>query len=406
MVEGDQIYGDGVNVAARLESIVEPGGICISESVYGQIRKKLVLVYEDIGAQRVKNITEPVRVWRIRLDRTAAPRQNRLPFARTYRAGVLSSTGLAIAAGTIVLAMHVSLRPPRTSASVPSPEHSAVGQPNRPSIAVLPFTNLSGDPEEEYFSNGITDELITKLSRLSHLLVVARTFQPHLQEQDGHSTGYQRRIRRRYLLEGSVRKSTSRVRVNTRLLETRTGPEIWANNFDRLLSDVFAVQDEVVQKIVTTLNLQLTLSERGIVTRQTTDNLEAYDDVLRGMDYSWRENKDDYAKAFELYKKAVELDPKYADAYVLMRATLLNNWWWEWSQDDQAVERAQALMQKALELDNSHANAHTILSITLAEQGQVDAALAEAHRGISLESRAPRQAHTPTLPEPPALKKR
>ena len=196
------------------------------------------------------------------------------------------------------------------------------------------------------------------------------------------------------------------MRVNTRLLETRTGPEICANNFDRPLNDVFAVQDEVVQKIVTTLNLQLTLSERGIVTRQTTDNLEAYDDVLRGMDYSWRENKDDYAKAFELYKKAVELDPKYADAYVLMRATLLNNWWWEWSQDDQAVERAQALMQKALELDNSHANAHTILSITLAEQGQVDAALAEAHRGISLESRAPRQAHTPTLPEPPALKKR
>src|SRR5262249_52887220 len=139
-------------------------------------------------------------------------------------------------------------------------------------------------------------------------------------------------------------------------------------NFDRPLSDVFAVQDEVVQKIVTTVNLQLTLSERGIVTRQATDNLEAYDDVLRGMDYSWRENKDDYAKAFELYKKAVELDPKYADAYVLMRATLLNNWWCEWSQDDQAVERAQA-MQKALELDNSHANAHMILSITLAEQG-------------------------------------
>lgn len=189
----------------------------------------------------------------------------------------------------------------------------------------------------------------------------------------------------RYLLEGSVRKSTNRLRVNTRLLEAHSGAEIWANNFDRPLSDVFAVQDEVVQKIVTTLNLQLTLSERGILTRQTTDSLEAYDDVLRGLDYSWRENKDDYAKAFQLYKKAIELDPNYADAYVLMGSTVLNDWWWEWTQDPHAVERAQALMQKALELDNSHANAHMILSITLAEQGQVDAALAEAHRGIALD---------------------
>src|SRR6516164_3108273 len=175
MVEGEQIYGDGVNVAARLESLAEPSGICISESVYGQIRNKLALVYEDIGAQRVKNITETVRVWRIRLDRTAAPRRERRPFPLSYQASVLSLTGLAIAIGTIVLVMHISLRPPRTSASVPPPQRPAVAQPSIPSIAVLPFTNLSRDPEEEYFSDGITDELITNLSRLSHLLVVART---------------------------------------------------------------------------------------------------------------------------------------------------------------------------------------------------------------------------------------
>ena len=209
----------------------------------------------------------------------------------------------------------------------PLPSEYTVRLKNRSSIAVLPFANLSGDPEEEYFSNGITDELITKLSRLSHLLVVARTSSVTYKNKSATAQDIGGELGVRYLLEGSVRKSTSRLRVNTRLLETRTGAEIWANNFDRPLNDVFAVQDEVVQKIVTTLNLQLTLSERGIVTRQTTDNLEAYDDVLRGMDYSWRENKDDYAKAFELYKKAVELDPKYADAYVLMRATLLNNWW-------------------------------------------------------------------------------
>jgi adenylate cyclase len=385
MAQGEQIYGDGVNVAARLESLAEPGGICISESVYAQVRNKLALVYEDVGPQRVKNITESVHVWRIWLDPIAATRRNRRPFPQRYRAGLLSLTGVAIAVGTIMLVMHVSLQPPRTSASVAPAHRPAVAQPSIPSIAVLPFTNLSGDPEEEYFSDGITDELITKLSRLSHLLVVARTSSFSYKNKSATAQDIGRELGVRYLLEGSVRKSTNRLRVNTRLLEAHSGAEIWANNFDRPLSDVFAVQDEVVQKIVTTLNLQLTLSERGILTRQTTDSLEAYDDVLRGLDYSWRENKDDYAKAFQLYKKAIELDPNYADAYVLMGSTVLNDWWWEWTQDPHAVERAQAFMQKALELDNSHANAHMILSITLAEQGQVDAALAEAHRGIALD---------------------
>jgi adenylate cyclase len=385
MAEGEQIYGDGVNVAARLESLAEPNGICISESVYGQVRNRLGLTYRDIGAQRVKNIAEPVRVYRVVLDRTASARWRARSIPHRYRTGLLSLTGLAIVVGTIVLVQHVSLRPPRTSASLAPQEKPALLTAGIPSLAVLPFVNVSGKPDEEYFSDGITDELITRLSRLSHLLVVARTSSFTYKNKSATAQEIGRELGVKYLLEGSIRKSATRVRVNTRLLETHNGTEVWADNFDRPLNDVFSVQDEVVQKIVTTLNLQLNLAERGLLTRQTTDNLEAYDDVLRGLDYSWRENKDDDAKAFELYKKAIELDPNYADAYVLMGSTLLNDWWWEWSQDQHAVERSQALMHKALELDNSHATAHFILGITLAEQGQVDVALSEAHRGIALD---------------------
>jgi adenylate cyclase len=375
MVEGPQIYGDGVNIAARLESLAEPGGICISESAYGQIRNKLALVYENIGAQRVKNIAEPVQVWRIVLDRTPSARRSRRLVPRRYRAGLLSLSGIAIVAGTVVLVMHVSLQPPRTSASIAPQEKPALMPPSVPSLAVLPFANISGNPEEEYFSDGITDELITKLSRLSHLLVVARTSSFTYKNKSAKAQDIGRELGVKYLLEGSIRKSSDRVRVNTRLLEARTGAEIWADNFDRPLRDVFAVQDEVAQKIVTTLNLQLSLSERGILTRQTTDNLEAYDDVLQGLNYSWRENRDDDAKALQLYHKAIELDPNYADAYVLMGSTLFNDWTWQWNQDPHAVERSEALVQKALELDDSHSTAHEILGLILAEQGQFDAAI-------------------------------
>jgi len=384
MVEGEQIYGDGVNVAARLESLAEPNGICISETVYAQVRNKLALAYEDIGLQRAKNIAEPVHVWRVVLDRTASPRRNRRSFPSRHRASLLSLTGLAIVAGTILLVMHVSLQPPRTSASIAPQERPAVAQPNLPSIAVLPFANISGDPEEEYFSDGITDELITKLSRLSHLLVIARKSSFTYKNKSAKVQDIGLELGVKYLLEGSVRKSSNRVRVGTQLVEARTGTELWADRFDRPLSDVFATQDDIVQKIVTTLNLQMSLSERGILTRQTTDNLEAYDDVLRGLSYGWRETKDDDAKALQLYQKAIELDPNYADAYVLMGTIVFDDWMWEWSQDPHAVERSRAFVQKALALDDSHSTAHVILGRILAEQQQFDAAIAETERGIAL----------------------
>jgi adenylate cyclase len=175
MVEGEQIYGDGVNVAARLESLAHPGGICISGTVYEQVRDKLGLAYEDHGEQAVKNIARPVRVWRVLLDQAAASHDGMHQRKRHYwRGGVLSLAGVAIAIATFVVVQHVSLKPPKTSASIPLHEKPALPLPSTPSIAVLPFTNLSGVPGQEYFSDGVTDYLITNLSRIPGLFVIAR----------------------------------------------------------------------------------------------------------------------------------------------------------------------------------------------------------------------------------------
>jgi hypothetical protein len=176
VVDGEQVYGDGINVAARLESLAEPGGICISGTVHEQVRDRLALGYIDLGEQTVKNIARPVPVWRLLLDEAGQSRRvtRRIP-RRVWHAGVFSLTGLAIAVGTFVLVQHLSLRPPTTSASLPPQHNWSPPLPSIPSIAVLPFANLSGDPQQEYFSDGITNELITALSRLNSLFVIART---------------------------------------------------------------------------------------------------------------------------------------------------------------------------------------------------------------------------------------
>ena len=327
MVEGEQIYGDGVNVAARLESLAEPGGICISGIVHDQVRDRLALGYEDRGEQAVKNIARPVRVWRVLLDGATPPRRETRQIPRTYwRSGVLSLTGLAIVIATIILVQHVSLRPPQTHASIPPPEKPALPLPDIPSIAVLPFTNLSGDPNQEYFSDGIADQLINDLSRLPGLFVIARNSsfaykgKPVTEHEIGKELGV------KYVLEGSVRKAASQVRIGVELVDASSGTEVWTERYDRPLKDIFAVQDEIVGKVVTTLGLIFKLDEMKLPhpgSFRPTDNAEAFDDFLRGVEYFCRGTKDDNAKALEWAEKAVVLDPKFGQAYALMGVILL-----------------------------------------------------------------------------------
>src|SRR6266446_3690012 len=386
MVDGEQIYGDGVNVAARLESLADPGGICISRTVHENVRNKLALNYEDLGEQAVKNIAEPVRVFRVLLEGGAAtPTRQRQGVAQKYvRRGIFSIAGLAIIAATIIFVQHLSLRPPTPSASIPPAQPPALPLPDTPSIAVLPFTNMSGDRDQEYFSDGITDDLITALSRLPDLFVIARTSAFTYKGKAAKVQDVSRELGVKYILEGSVRKEADQVRITAQLVDATTGADLWAQHYDRPLRNIFSLQDEIVRKIVTTLKLQLTLEKQGIPVRKQTDNLEAYDDFLRGTEYYWSFTKDGNAKARQMFEKAIELDPKYADAYAWLGQNYFIGWVFLWSPDPNTLDRASQLAQQSIALDDSQPFAHSVLATIYLFERQYDQALSEAQRGIAL----------------------
>lgn len=312
--EEGRLYGDGVNIAARVEGLAEGGGICISGTVHDHVKNKLGLEYEYLGEQTVKNIPEPVRVFRVLS----------LPGASAYRVVEAKkgegkkwrSVSLAIAfvlvigaaAGTI---WHFYFRLSVEPASV---DKMAFALPDKPSIAVLPFTNMSDDPSQEYFADGMTEDLITDLSQMSGLFVIARnsTFvykgSPVKIRQVAEELGV------RYVLEGSVRKAGEKVRINTQLIDATTGHHLWAKRYDGNLGDIFALQDKVAQKIVSALRVKLSVSEQGLIDQKETDNIAAYDAFLQGWKFYRRNTTEDWVKAISHFKKAVGLDPNYSRA--------------------------------------------------------------------------------------------
>jgi adenylate cyclase len=389
MVDGEQIYGDGVNVAARLESLADPGSIFISGSVHEQLGNKLAISYEDLGEQSVKNIAKPVRVFQVLLDGMPAARGETRQMPRKYwRGGVLSLAGLAIIAATIVIVQHLSLRPPTTTASIPPTQKLAPPLPNIPSIAVLPFTNLSGDPSQEYFSDGIADQLINDLSRFPGLLLIARNSSFAYKGKAVAEREIGKELGVKYVLEGSVRKAADHVRIGVELVDANLGTEKWTARYDRPLKDIFAVQDEVVGKVVTTLGLLFKLDEMKLPqpgSFRPTDNLEAYDDHLRGVEYLARGTKDDNAKARHWFQEAIKLDPGYGEAYALLGATHTNDFWNQWSADPQAdLQRASELAHKALALDDSNSGALSLLSYIDWMQQRFDQAGADAQRAVAI----------------------
>jgi adenylate cyclase len=276
------------------------------------------------------------------------------------------------------------LRPPHTNASIPPAAKPALALPDQPSIAVLPLANLSGDPQQEYFSDGITDDLITDLSRLPGLFVIARTSSFFYKGRPIKLQDVGRELGVKYVLQGSVRKADGRVRITVQLADAGSGAELWAERYDRPLHDIFALQDEIVRRIVTTSNLQLNLAQQGFVIPRSTENLEAYDDLLRGVAYDLAFTSDGIAKARLMFEKAIALDPKYAKAY----ATLGANYWagstLALNSDPNGMERALKLEQEAIALDDSLSDAHGILGM-IYMLSQPDHALAEAERGVALD---------------------
>jgi adenylate cyclase len=384
MVESEQIYGDGVNVAARLESLAEPGGICISGAVHDQVRDKLALVYENVGEQVVKNIPRPVHAWRLRLDGAPGARGTSLQIERGHwRGGVRSLAGLAIIIGAIVLVQQVALKPTRISHSIP-PRQQPAPAPDRPSIAVLPFTNMSGDRNQEYFSDGITDDLITDLARLPGLFVIARESAFTYKGKPAKLQDVGRELGVKYVLGGSVRKAAEQVRITVQLADATTGAELWAERYDRPLRDVFALQDEIVRRIVTTLNLQLALSQQGVMIPRSTENLEAYDCLLRGT-YLLSSTKNGNAKARQMFEKAIELDHDYAYAYASLGLNYFLGWVLALDPDPNGLEWALHMAQRAVALDDSLPWAHGVLAHIYVQKLENDRALTEAQRAIALD---------------------
>ena len=265
MVEGDDLFGDGVNVAARLQALAEPGGIYVSGGIYDQIKGKLPVGADFLGEQTVKNIAEPVRVYRLRSDRTTTLRAVPRPW-RTWSA-IAAGFGLLVIAA-VGTAWYFDL--PRAFGPAEEEQASAPPLPDRPSIAVLPFDNLSDNPEEEYFADGLTDDLITDLSKISGLFVIARDSAFTYKQQPVDVREVARELGVRYVLEGTVRRASERVRINAQLIDGTTGGHVWAERYDRDYADIFAVQDEVIEEIVGALSVQLTEAEQTQVTRLPT----------------------------------------------------------------------------------------------------------------------------------------
>jgi TolB-like protein/Tfp pilus assembly protein PilF len=261
---------------------------------------------------------------------------------------------------------------------------SASSLPEKPSIIVLPFDNLSGDPGQEYFSDGLTEVLTTDLSKIASLLVIARNSAFTYKGKATRVQDVSQEMGVRYVLEGGVLRTKGQVRITAQLIDAVTGYHLWAERYDRPFREIFTLQDELVQKIVTTLNLQISVEEQGIPVRRTTTNLEAYDAFLRGVEYRWRNTKESVAQARQMYEKAVALDPQYTEAYAALGGAYYIEWIWRWSADPQTLERAFELAQQALALDDSLPLAHSLLSMVYAQKQQYDQAMTEGERAIAL----------------------
>ena len=334
----DDIYGDGVNVAARLEALAEPGGICISATVREHIVGKLVDEFVDGGEHALKNISRPVQVW------------------------------------------HWS---PGVAAAATAPDRAAgLSVPGKASIAVLPFSNMSDDPDQEYFSDGIAEDIITELGRDRGLFVVARNSSFAFKGNVGDTAETGRKLGVRYLLEGSVRKAGGRVRVTVQLLEAATANQVWAERYDRHLEDIFAVQDEITTAIVAAIPGRIASALVSKSNRKSAQHLDAYDLYLRGRDITNRHRRDDVPRARALFERAIEGDPGNARAHAWISDLALRSWW----QTDAAKDLSDAdkFSARAVLLDGEDSFCHACRGEILLHQRNYDGALSHFERASAL----------------------
>ena len=337
IVEGDDIYGDGVNVAARIQEIADVGGVAISAIAHDQVEGKIEAGFEDTGEQTLKNIAKPVRVYRW-TDATAAP---------------ASEAPLAL--------------------------------PDKPSIAVLPFTNMSGDPEQEYFSDGISEDIITELSRFRSLFVIARNSSFAYKGQSVNVGKIGRELGVQYVVEGSVRKAGNRVRITAQLVEAATGNHIWAERYDRDLDDIFAVQDEVTNAIVTAIEPTLGSVERGRAHRKPTESLDAWESYQRGLWNVYRYAAQENAEAQSFFRRAIELDPNFAPAHAGLARAITTSVMLGFGADPaSALGEARDTAERAVTLDGDDAFSHAVVGRVNYMLGEHDAAISACETALAL----------------------
>jgi len=347
IVDDNDIFGDGVNIAARLEGIAEPGGVCISDDAQRQIRGKVDTAFEDMGPQSLKNITEPMRAWRLRMN----------------------------ASGSVA----APIEPPIESTQV-------LALPDKPSIAVLPFENMSGDPEQEYFADGMVEEIITALSRFKWLFVIARnsSFTFKGKAVDVKEVG--RRLGVRYVLEGSVRKASGKVRITAQLIDAATGAHIWADRFERDVTDIFALQDEVTVAVVSVIQPKLLQTEIAMATRRRPENLTAYDFYLRALQQFYLTTREGVAEAIRLAHRALELAPRFGPVAALAGANHMRNVIWGYAADPQ-LDRKEAVRLSRLALSINDGDPDTLAwaSVTSAYMvGDCESEIEMADRAVAL----------------------
>jgi adenylate cyclase len=339
IVAAHDLFGDGVNIAARLSAIAEPGGVCITGSVYDQIDGKIDFAIDELGEQSLKNIPKPVRVYSLQIQ------------SRDFSIGAFK----------------------------------AASSPDRPSIVVFPFANLSGDPEQAYFSDGITEDIITDLSKISGLFVIARNSAFAYKEKPIKLQEVTRTLGVRYALQGSVRKVGNRVRITTQLTDGISGGHLWAERYDRDLLDIFAVQDEVTQEIVAALAISLTGSERRRLKHRGTDNLEAYEYYVRGRQRAWRHYREANEQARRMLQQALELDPSFAAAHAGLAYTHQLDYVNRWCESpEKSLNSLYELAQKAVALDREDPDARFVLGLAYLWRRELDNALTEAQRALRL----------------------
>jgi len=380
VVEGDRIYGDGVNIAARLESLAEAGGICISGTAFDHVKGKLEVGYKYSGEQNVKNIKEPVRIYQMLLEPDDA---GKIIGEKMPRPGQRKWINVAAAAIIILFAGAFAIWNYYSHST--AKENAITALPEKPSIAVLPFDNLSGDPGQDYLADGITENIITALSKIPEVFVIARN---SVFTYKGKPTKVQKvadDLGIRYVLEGSIQKASNRFRITGQLIDATSGHHLWAEQYDRVIEDLFAVQDEITLAIVSSLQVKLTDGEQARLRDRSTNNLQAWSYAVKGYSFYERITKDDNAKARELFEKAVKFDPEYGWAWAMIGETYFIDTRYGWQRPREESEKKMVeYAQKAMKLDDSIPDALALMASTHIVKREYDEAIAIIEKSIAL----------------------